>query len=133
MVSSKTSPPRLSRFPSLFVIARNSAFTYKGRAVDVRQVGREQGARYVVEGSLRKAGSRLRITGQAIQTDTGAHLWAERYDRDLNDVFALQDDMTASIVSGLVPSIRHAEIERARRKPSETWRPTTLSSRAGGA
>jgi adenylate cyclase len=107
----------LSRFRWLFVISRNSAFTYKGRAVDVRQVGRELEARYVVEGSVRKLGNRLRITGQAIETDTGASLWAERFDRDLSDDFALQDEMTASAVSALVPIVRRAEIERALRKP----------------
>lgn len=109
----------LSRFHWLFVIARNSAFTYKGRAVDVRQVGRELEARYVVEGSVRKLGNRLRITGQAIETETGASLWAERFDRDLSDEFALQDEMTGSIVSALVPTVRRAEIERARRKPRD--------------
>jgi len=108
----------LSRFRSLFVIARQSAFAYKGRAVDIRQVGRELGARYVVEGSLRKIGSRLRVTGQTIQTDTGANIWADRYDRDLSDVFALQDEVTTSIVSALVPIIQRAEIEHARRKPT---------------
>jgi adenylate cyclase len=109
----------LSRFHWLFVISRNSAFTYKGRAVDVRQVGRELDARYVVEGSVRKLGNRLRITGQAIQTDTGACLWADRFDRDLFDEFALQDEMTASTVGALIPIVRRVEIERARRKPPD--------------
>ena len=109
----------LSRFRWLFVISRNSAFTYKGRAVDVRQVGRELEARYVVEGSVRKLGNRLRITGQAIETDTGASLWAERFDHELSDEFALQDEMTASAVSALVPIVRRAEIERALRKPPD--------------
>ena len=81
----------LSRYPSLFVIARNSSFTYKGRAVDVKGVGRELGVRYVLEGSLRKAGNRVRITGQLIDTTTGAHLWADRFDGALDDIFALQD------------------------------------------
>ncbi len=108
----------LSRFRTLFVIARHNAYAYKGDSVDIRQIGRELGARYVVEGSLRKTGNRLRVTGQAIQTDTGANLWADRYDRDLADLFALQDEVTASIVSTLVPIIQRAEIERARRKPS---------------
>ena len=107
----------LSRFRWLFVIARQSAFAYKRRAVDIRQVGRELGARYVVEGSLRKIGNRLRVTGQTIQTDSGANIWADRYDRDVSDVFALQDEVAASIVSALVPTIQRAEIERARRKP----------------
>ena len=90
----------LSRIRSLFVIARNSAFTYKGRAVDVRQVGRELGVRYVLEGSVRKAGSRVRITGQLVDAATGAHLWADRFDGTLEDVFDLQDQVTASVVGG---------------------------------
>lgn len=110
----------LSRFHSLFVIARKSAFAYKGRDIDVREVGRELGVRYVVEGSLRKAGNRLRICGQAARADTGAHLWVERYDYDLIDVFAAQDEMTARIVSALVPTLERAEIERARRKPVQS-------------
>ncbi len=109
----------LARFHWLFVIARKSAFAYKGRDVDVREVGRELGARYVVEGSLRKAGNRLRISGQAARADTGAHLWVERYDYDLIDVFAAQDETTAKIVSALVPVLERAEIERARRKPAQ--------------
>src|SRR5206468_5630573 len=84
----------LSRFQHLFVIARNSSFTYKGRAVDVKQVGRELGVRYVLEGSVRKAGSRVRITGQLIDATTGAHLWADRFDGALEDIFDLQDQMT---------------------------------------
>ncbi len=108
----------LSRFRALFVIARKSTSTHQQRGVDARQVGRELGARYVVEGSLRKVGSRLRISVQAVQTDTGAHLWAERYDRDLIDIFAAQDETTASIVGALVPALERAEIERARRKPA---------------
>jgi len=109
----------LSRIHLLFVIARNSAFTYKGRAVDVRQVGRELQARYVVEGSVRRLGNRLRVTGQAIQTETGASLWAERFDRDLSDDFAQLDEITASTVSALVPVVHRAEIERARRTPPD--------------
>jgi adenylate cyclase len=77
----------MSRYPSLFVIARSSCFTYKGRTVDVKQLGRELGVRYVLEGGLRKAGSRIRVTAQLVETDTGNHLWAERYDRDLADIF----------------------------------------------
>jgi TolB-like protein/Tfp pilus assembly protein PilF len=110
----------LSRFRSLFVIARNSSFTYKGRVVDVRQVGRELGVRYILEGSVRKADNRVRISGQLVQTETGAHVWAERYDRDFGDIFALQDEMTASIVGALVPSLQRAEIERARGKPPDS-------------
>jgi TolB-like protein len=87
----------LSRYPSLFVIARNSCFTYKGRAVDVKQVGRELGVRYVLEGSLRKSGSRSRVTAQLIEAETGNHVWAERYDRDLGDLFAVQDEITEAV------------------------------------
>jgi len=106
----------LSRIRWLFVIARNSSFTYKGRAVDVKQVGRELGVRYVLEGSVRKVGSRVRITGQLIDAEDGSHLWAERYDRDLTDVFALQDEITISVVAAIEPNLRRAEIERVRRK-----------------
>ena len=88
------SSPRLSRFKSLFVIARNSSFTYKGKAVDIKQVGRELGVRYVLEGSVRKAAGKVRITGQLIDAMTGAHLWADRFEGDLSDVFALQDEIT---------------------------------------
>ena len=88
----------LSRFQWLFVIARNSSFTYKGKAVDVRQVARELGVRYVLEGSVRKAGNRVRVTAQLIDAATGNHLWAERYGRSLEDVFDLQDQVTASVV-----------------------------------
>lgn len=108
----------LSRFRSLFVIARNSSFTYKGRAVDLKQVGRELGVRYVLEGSVRKAAERLRITGQLIDATTGAHLWAERYDGTLEDVFDLQDRITGRVVSALMTNLEQAEIERARRKPT---------------
>ena len=107
----------LARFPSLFVISRNSSFTYKGHAVDIKQVGRELGVRYVLEGSIRKSGNRVRITGQLVHAENGMHVWAERYDGDLNDIFALQDEMTASVVGAVVPSLQHAEIERARGKP----------------
>jgi len=106
----------LSRIRWLFVIARNSSFTYKGRAVDVKQVGHELGVRYVLEGSVRKVGSRVRITGQLIDAEDGSHLWAERYDRDLTDVFALQDEITVSVVAAIEPNLRRAEIERVRRK-----------------
>ncbi len=109
----------LSRFHQLLVIARNSSFTYKGRAVDIRQVARELGVRFVLEGGVRKAGNRLRITGQLIDAATGAHLWAERYDGGLEDVFDLQDKITAQVVGAIVPTIRRAEIENARRKPAE--------------
>ncbi|TPI12966.1 transcriptional regulator [Mesorhizobium sp. B4-1-3] len=105
----------LSRIRWLFVIARNSSFTYKGRAVDVKQVGRELGVRYVLEGSVRKAGNRVRITGQLIDADDGSNIWAERYDRELTDVFALQDEITVSVVAAIEPNLRRAEIERVRR------------------
>ena len=109
----------LSRFNQLFVIARNSTFTYKGRAVDVRQVAKELDVRYVLEGGVRKSGSRLRITGQLIDAATGAHLWANRFDGGLDDVFDLQDRITASVVGAIEPTMRKAEIERAHRKPVE--------------
>jgi len=109
----------LSRFNQLFVIARNSSFTYKGRAVDVRQAAKELGVRFVLEGSVRKAGNRVRITGQLIDAATGAHLWADRFDGDLADVFELQDKITGSVVGAIEPTLRKAEIERARRRPVE--------------
>jgi TolB-like protein len=110
----------LSRMPWLFVIARNSSFTYKGRAVDVKQVGRELGVRYVLEGSLRKSGHRVRITGQLIDALSGAHLWADRFDGALEDIFDLQDQMTASVVGAIAPKLEHAEIERIKHKPTES-------------
>src|SRR5450830_1160893 len=109
----------LSRFRHLFVIARNSSFTYKGRAVDIRQVGRELGVRYVLEGSVRKLANRVRITGQLIDALTGAHLWADRFDGDLEDIFDLQDRITSSVVGAITPKLEQAEIERAKRKPTE--------------
>jgi TolB-like protein/class 3 adenylate cyclase len=109
----------LSRLRWLFVIARNSSFTYKGRAVDVKQVGRELGVRYVLEGSVRKAGNRVRITGQLIDASTGAHLWADRFDGELADIFELQDHVTASVVGAIAPKLEQAEIERATRKPTQ--------------
>jgi adenylate cyclase len=109
----------LSRIKWLFVIARNSTFTYKGRMIDVKQVGRELGARYVLEGSVRKAVDRIRITGQLIDTTTGAHVWAERYDRKSEDIFALQDEVTLSVVAAIEPSLRQAEVERVKRKRPE--------------
>ncbi len=106
----------LSRISWLFVIARNSTFTYKGRSVDVKQVGRELGVRYVLEGSVRKAADRVRITGQLIDVATGAHVWAERYDRNYEDIFALQDEITLSVVGAIEPRLRLAEVDRAKRK-----------------
>jgi TolB-like protein len=106
----------LSRIKWLFVIARNSSFAYKGRALDVKQVGRDLGVRYVLEGSLRKASDRVRISVQLIEAETGGHIWAERYDRRLEDIFALQDEITLSVVGAIEPSLRDAEIERVKRK-----------------
>jgi len=109
----------LSRFQSLFVIARNSSFTYKGQAVDVKRVGRELGVHYVVEGSVRKAGQRVRITAQLVDTANGNHIWAEHYDRDLEDIFAVQDEVAQTIVSVLPGRLDDAAFERAKRKPTE--------------
>jgi adenylate cyclase len=110
----------LSRLRWLFVIARNSSFIFKGRAVDVKEVGRALGVRYVLEGSVRKAGSRVRITGQLIDAETGAHIWAERYDRDLTDIFELQDAITREVVTAIEPNLRAVEVERARTKPTDS-------------
>jgi TolB-like protein len=110
----------LSRMGWLFVIARNSSFAYKGRAVDVKQVSRELGVRYVLEGSLRKASDRVRITGQLVDAGSGANLWAERFDGRIDDIFELQDQLTTSVVGSILPQLERAEIERARRKPTES-------------
>ena len=110
----------LSRFKSLFVIARNSSFTYKGKAVDIKQVGRELGVRYVLEGSVRKAGNRVRITGQLIDATTGNHLWADRYEGELEDIFDLQDHVTVSVIGALTPQLERAEMARAQCKPTES-------------
>jgi adenylate cyclase len=110
----------LSRYPSLFVIARNSCFTYKGRAVDVKQVGRDLGVRYVLEGSVRKAGNRLRVTAQLVEAQTGNHVWAERYDRNLADIFAVQDEITEAATIAVAPAIADAERQRAMRKAPES-------------
>jgi adenylate cyclase len=109
----------LSRFKSLFVIARNSSFTFKGRAVDIKEVGRRLGVRYVLEGSVRKASGKVRITGQLIDPVTGAHLWADRFERDLTDVFALQDEVTLAVVSAIQPKMLQTEIEMATRRRPE--------------
>jgi adenylate cyclase len=108
----------LSRTKQLFVIARNSSFTYKGRTVDIKQVGGELGVRYVLEGSVRKAGNRLRITGQLIDATTGSHIWADRFEGGVEDLFDLQDQATSRVVGAIAPELEQAEIERARRKPS---------------
>jgi TolB-like protein len=110
----------LSRFRWLFVIARNSSFTFKDRVVDVRRVGHELGVRYVLAGSVRKAGNRLRIAGQLIDASLGTHLWANSFDGELEDIFELQDQVTAKVVSVIAPELERAEIERAKRKPTES-------------
>jgi adenylate cyclase len=106
----------LSRIKWLFVIARNSTFAYKGKAIDVKTVGRELGVRYVLEGSVRKAGNQVRVTAQLIDSTNAAHVWAQRYDRALGDIFAVQDELTMSVIGAIEPTLRKAEIERARRK-----------------
>jgi len=111
----------LSRFHWFFVIARNSSFTYKGSAVDVKQVARDLGVQYVLEGSVRKAGNRVRVSAQLIDALTGRHVWAERYDRDLKDVFAAQDELTEAIVGAVAPSFVSAEARRLERKPPESF------------
>jgi adenylate cyclase len=110
----------IARLPWLFVIARNSAFTYKGKAIDVKQVARELGVRYVLEGSVRKAGNRVRITGQLIDAATGNHIWADHFDGALDDIFDLQDQVAASVAGAIEPKLRQSEIERASRKPTES-------------
>jgi adenylate cyclase len=120
----------LARVKLLTVIARNSSFTYKGKAVDIRQAGRELGARYVLEGSVRKGGNRLRITAQLIEAETGAHVWADRFEGALDDLFDLQDKITERIVGVLEPSVMKSEIERSRRKPPENLAAYDLYLRA---
>jgi len=120
----------LSRFRSFFVIARNSSFAYKGRSVSLQQIGRELGVRYVLEGSIRRSGKRIRITAQLVDAGTGMHLWAEHYDGVIEDVFDLQDQITANVVGAIQPSIRAAEIERARRKRPENLDAYDLVMRA---
>ena len=110
----------LSRYHSLFVIARNSSFTYRALAVDVKQIGGELGVRYVLEGSLRKAGNRIRVTSQLVEAETRKDVWAERYDRDLGDIFAVQDEITEAVTVAVAPAIAEAELHRAMRKPPET-------------
>jgi adenylate cyclase len=120
----------LSRFSELFVIARNSSFQYKGRSPDIRQVGRELGVRYVLEGSIRRAGDRVRIGAQLIDAVTGAHRWGERYDRELKDVFAVQDEVSRAIVAILVAHVNKAEAERRLLKPPATWQAHDFVMRA---
>jgi adenylate cyclase len=109
----------LSRFKGLFVIARNSSFTFKGKAVDVKEVGRRLGVRYVLEGSVRKAAGKVRIAGQLFDAITGAHLWADRFERDMTDVFAVQDEVTVAVVGAIEPRLLQTEIEMATRRPPE--------------
>ena len=109
----------LSRFKWLFVIARNSSFTFKGQAVDIKEVGRRLGVRYVLEGSVRKASGKVRITGQLVDAVTGAHIWADRFERDLTDVFALQDEVTVAVVSAIQPKLFQTEIAKAARRRPE--------------
>ncbi len=120
----------LSRIRDFFVIARNSAFAYKGRSIDVRQVGRELGVRYIVEGSVRRVGERVRITAQLVEADSGNHIWSNRVDGAVSDLFDLQDRMAAEVASALQPSIRRAEVERARSKRPETLAAYDLVMRA---
>jgi len=110
----------LSKLRWFFVIARNSSFAYKGRAVDIKQVGRELGVRYVLEGSVRRGGNRLRITAQLVDAATGNHVWAERYDRDLADIFAVQDETTERVVAAIEPELYAAEHIRSQRKPQRS-------------
>jgi adenylate cyclase len=105
----------------LFVIARNSSFTFKGRAVDIKEVGHRLGVRYVLEGSVRKASGKVRITGQLIDAQTGAHMWADRFERDLTDVFSLQDEVAASVVSAIQPKLLQTEIAIAMRRRAENF------------
>src|SRR5205814_3651235 len=120
----------LSRIRWLFVLARNSSFSYKGQSPGVRQVGRELGVRYVLEGSVRKAGGKVRITGQLIDAITGAHLWADRFDGPLDDIFELQDKVTSSVVAAIAPRLEQAEIDRSERKPTESLDAIDLFYRA---
>ncbi len=110
----------LSKFRSLFVIARNSAFSFKGQSIEIKDIGRKLGVCYVVEGSVRRAGNRVRITAQLIDAVADTHLWAERYDRDLEDIFAVQDEVTDAIVTAIEPQLASVERQRARRKPTES-------------
>jgi adenylate cyclase len=120
----------LSRIKWLFVIARNSSFAYKGKSPDIRQVGRELGVRYVLEGSVRKAADRIRVSAQLIDAATGAHLWAERFDRKADDIFLLQDEITLSVVGAIEPSLRLAEVERVKRKRPDSLDAYDLALRA---
>ena len=123
-----TSPQHSRGSRSLFVIARNSSFTYKGKAVDIKQIGRELGVRYVLEGSVRKAAGKVRIIGQLIDATNGAHLWADRFEGDLSDIFALQDRMTESVVSAIQPKLLQTEIDCGAASAERSQRLRPLSS-----
>ena len=110
----------LSRSKLLFVISRNSSFTYKGKTIDIKRISRELGVRYVLEGSVRKTGKRIRVTGQLIDAAMDAHIWADKFDSDLQDIFDLQDRLTSSVIGAISPQLERAEMERARRKPTES-------------
>ena len=110
----------LSRSRSLFVIARNSSFAYRGQSIDVRQIARELGVRYVLEGSVRRSVGRVRVTAQLIEAESGNHIWAERYDRDISEVFAVQDEIAAAVASAIIPAVSDLEQQRALRKPPES-------------
>src|SRR5215467_6206974 len=120
----------LSRFKTLFVIARNSSFTFKAKAADIKEVGRRLGVRYVLEGSARKAAGKVRITGQLIDALTGEHIWADRFERDLTDIFALQDEMTVAVISAIQPKLLQTEIARATRQRPENLTAYDLFLRA---
>ncbi len=120
----------IARCPGLFVIARNSSYAYKGKSIDVKQVARELGVRYVLEGSVRKAGSRVRIAGQLIDSTTGAHIWADRFDGTLEDIFEFQDRVASGVVGAIEPQLRRVEAERAGRKPTASLDAYDLHLRA---
>ena len=123
----------LSRFKGLFVIARNSSFTFKGKAVDIKEVGRRLGVRYVLEGAVRKASGKVRITCQLIEAATGTHIWADRFERDMTDIFALQDDVTLAVVSAIQPKLLQAEIALATRRRPENLTAYDLFSQSFAA
>ena len=112
----------LSRFPILFVIARHSSFAFKGKSIDIKEVGQRLGVEYMVEGSVRKAGNRVRISAQLIEVETGNHIWAERYDRELEDIFAVQDEVTRAVVAVLPGRVEKAVAERVQRKPTDNMK-----------
>src|SRR5262249_31148113 len=120
----------LSRFHSLFVIARNSSFSYKAKSPDIRQVSRDLGVRYVLEGSIRRSSNRIRVTAQLIDTLTGSHIWAERYDRVLEDIFAVQEELTGAIVAAIAPQIELTEYSKAARRRPDNLNAYEIALRA---